>query len=114
MGDGLDKAADDFLQLGLLEPEELQRGRLQRVEQAVAPHPDPHRHADDIGHMDDLCRLADSKSPDGRAMVMPLKPVRKLIIKTAQQSANGSSTSSSESFVAEHAGRLVIPVPSAK
>lgn len=63
---------------------------------------------------DDLRRLADSKAPDGRTMVMPLKPVRKLIIKTAQQSANGSSTSSSESFVAEHAGRLVIPVPSAK
>ena len=63
---------------------------------------------------DDLRRLADSKAPDGRTMVMPLKPVRKLIVKTAQKSADGSATSSSESFVAEHAGRLVIPVPSAK
>lgn len=62
---------------------------------------------------DDRKRLEDGKSPDGRPMKMTLKPVKKLILKTMNKSASGSSSGSSESFVAEHEGKLVIPVPSA-
>ena len=61
---------------------------------------------------DDLKRLEDAKSPDGRPMKMTLKPIKKLILKTMNKSASGSSSGSSESFVAEHEGKLVIPVPS--
>ena len=61
---------------------------------------------------EDLKRLEDAKSPDGRPMKMTLKPIKKLILKTTTKSANGSSSGSSESFIAEHEGKLVIPVPS--
>lgn len=60
---------------------------------------------------EDLKRLQDAKTPDGRPMKMTLKPIKKLILKTVNKSANGSSSGSSESFVAEHEGKLVIPVP---
>jgi hypothetical protein len=60
---------------------------------------------------DDRKKLETGKSPDGRPMKMTLKPVKKLVLKTSTKSASGSSTGSSESFVAEHQGKLVIPVP---
>jgi hypothetical protein len=48
--------------------------------------------------------------PSGK-MKLPLKPVKKLIIKIEHKDSNGSSSSSSESFVAESGDKLVIPVP---
>lgn len=49
--------------------------------------------------------------PGGLKMRMPLKPVKKLKISVLKKSGDSSSTSSSENFVAEKDGRLVIPVP---
>ena len=40
-----------------------------------------------------------------------LKPTKKLVIKVEKKDANGSSSSSSENFVAEKDGKCVIPVP---
>ena len=49
--------------------------------------------------------------PGGIKMRLPLKPTKKLIITVETKDANGSSTSSSESFIAEQDGKFVIPVP---
>ena len=51
------------------------------------------------------------EGPSGEKMKMPLKPTKKLKITVENKDANGSSTSSSESFIAEHEGKYVIPVP---
>jgi len=48
--------------------------------------------------------------PTGKAC-LNLKPTKKLVIKVEKKDANGSSTSSSENFVAEKDGKFVIPVP---
>ncbi|HEX3619444.1 MAG TPA: hypothetical protein VHU16_03655 [Candidatus Udaeobacter sp.] len=48
--------------------------------------------------------------PTGKAC-LTLKPTKKLVIKVEKKDANGSSTSSSENFVAEKDGKFVIPVP---
>lgn len=48
--------------------------------------------------------------PTGK-VCLNLKPTKKLVIKVDQKDANGSSSSSSENFVAEKDGKLVIPVP---
>jgi hypothetical protein len=48
--------------------------------------------------------------PTGKAC-LTLKPTKKLVIKIEKKDANGSSTSSSENFVAEKDGKFVIPVP---
>jgi hypothetical protein len=50
--------------------------------------------------------------PGGAKMKLPLKPIRKLVIKIEQKDGDSHSTSSSESFVAEKDGKLLIPVPS--
>lgn len=49
--------------------------------------------------------------PDGTKAQLPLKPTKKLKISVETKDANGSSSSSSESFVAEKDGKYVIPVP---
>ena len=49
--------------------------------------------------------------PDGSKAQLPLKPTKKLKISVETKDANGSSSSSSESFVAEKDGKYVIPVP---
>lgn len=49
--------------------------------------------------------------PNGQMAKLVLNPTKKLVIKVASNDANGSSTSSSETFVAEADGKLVIPVP---
>lgn len=49
--------------------------------------------------------------PGGQKLRLPLKPTRKLKISTEKKSADGSSTSSSETFIAEKDGKFVIPVP---
>jgi hypothetical protein len=50
-------------------------------------------------------------SPTGGKVCLTLKPTKKLVIKVEKKDANGSSTSSSENFVAEKDGKFVIPVP---
>ena len=62
---------------------------------------------------EDNKKLENSKFPDGRPMKTTLKPVKKLVVKTRTKTSNQDSTGSSESFVAEADGKLVIPVPAA-
>ena len=50
-------------------------------------------------------------SPTGGQVCLTLKPTKKLIIKVEKKDANGSSSSTSENFIAEKDGKLVIPVP---
>ena len=50
-------------------------------------------------------------SPTGSKVCLTLKPTKKLIIKVEKKNANGSSSSSSENFVAEKNEKFVIPVP---
>ncbi len=49
--------------------------------------------------------------PGGLKMKMSLKPVKKLKIAILKKIGESSSTSTSENFVAEKDGNLVIPVP---
>jgi hypothetical protein len=49
--------------------------------------------------------------PGGIKLKLPFKPTRKLKITVETKDSNGSSSSTSESFVAEEDGKLVIPVP---
>jgi hypothetical protein len=49
--------------------------------------------------------------PDGNKAQLPLKATKKLKITIEMKDANGSSSSSSENFVAEKDGKYVIPVP---
>jgi hypothetical protein len=48
--------------------------------------------------------------PTGK-VCLTLKPTKKLIIKVEKKDSNGSSSSSSENFIAEKDGKFVIPVP---
>jgi hypothetical protein len=50
--------------------------------------------------------------PTGK-VCLTLKPTKKLVIKVETKDASGSSSSSSENFVAEKDGKFVIPVPGA-
>jgi hypothetical protein len=47
----------------------------------------------------------------GKKLKLPLTPIKKLVTKVQVVSPQGSSTSTSESFVAESDGKLVVPVP---
>jgi len=58
-------------------------------------------------------RAKGGPGPNGKPMKFTLPPTRKLVIKTETRDANGSSSSSSEVFVAESDGKLVIPAPGA-
>ena len=48
--------------------------------------------------------------PTGK-VCLTLKPTKKLVIKIEKKDSNGSSSSSTENFVAEKDGKFVIPVP---
>jgi hypothetical protein len=50
-------------------------------------------------------------SPTGGQVCLTLKPTKKLIIKVEKKDADGSSSSTSENFIAEKDGKFVIPVP---
>ena len=50
-------------------------------------------------------------SPTGGKVCLTLKPSKKLVIKVEKKDANGSSTNTSENFIAEKDGKFVIPVP---
>ena len=54
---------------------------------------------------------APQDSPTGGKVCLTLKPVKKLVIKIERKDANGSSTSTSENFIAEEDAKFVIPVP---
>jgi len=60
---------------------------------------------------DDKKRAAGGPGPGGKPMKFNLAPTKKLVIKSETKDANGSSSSSNETFVAEADGKLVIPVP---
>ncbi len=60
---------------------------------------------------DEMKKAGEPQEGPGGKMCLTLKPTKKLQIKVEQKDANGSSTSSSTSFVAEKEGKLVIPVP---
>jgi len=50
-------------------------------------------------------------SPNGGQSKLPVNPTKKLVLKIQHADANGTSSSSSESFVAEVDGKYMIPVP---
>ena len=54
---------------------------------------------------------APQDSPTGGKVCLILKPVKKLVITIESKDANGSSTSTSENFIAEKDAKFVIPVP---
>lgn len=61
---------------------------------------------------DEAKKAADlQQGPDGTKMRLPLKPIKKLRITVERNDSGNSSTSTSESFVAEKDGKFVIPVP---
>ncbi len=49
--------------------------------------------------------------PGGLKTKLPLKPTKKLVITVETKDGDNSSSSTSESFVAEKDGKFVIPVP---
>lgn len=51
------------------------------------------------------------KNIHGKPMKMPLKPTKSLLLTTASKSADLSTSGSSQWYVAEYEGKLVIPVP---
>jgi hypothetical protein len=51
------------------------------------------------------------ESPDGKKVCLPLKPTKKLVIEVTTKDGDNTSSSSSQSFVAEKDGKFVIPVP---
>ena len=57
---------------------------------------------------EDAAKIKDS--PAGKVR-LPLAPTKKLVLEVTDVSSEGSSTSTSECFVAEVGGRLVVPVP---
>jgi hypothetical protein len=62
---------------------------------------------------EEMKRAGEPQEGPGGKMCMTLKPTKRLVIKIEQKDSNGSSTSTSTSFVAEKDGKLVIPVPGA-
>ncbi len=53
---------------------------------------------------------APQDSPTGGKVCLTLKPVKKLVIKIERKDANGSTTSTSENFIAEKDAKFVVPV----
>lgn len=60
---------------------------------------------------DDKKRVQGGPGPGGKNMKPLLPPTKKLVIMSETKDANGSSTSSSQVFVAESNGKIVIPAP---
>jgi hypothetical protein len=61
---------------------------------------------------DDVKKAAEiMDGPGGDKMRLPLKPTKKLKITVETIDGDSSSTSTSETFIAEKDGKLVIPVP---
>src|SRR3954468_5509243 len=62
---------------------------------------------------DEAKKASEPQDGPGGKMCMTLKPTRKLVMSVEQKDANGSSSSSSSTFIAEKDGKFVIPVPGA-
>jgi hypothetical protein len=61
---------------------------------------------------EDVKKCSDIQTgPDGSKAQLPLKPTKKMKITVESKDASGSSSSSSENFIAEKDGKYVIPVP---
>jgi hypothetical protein len=60
---------------------------------------------------DDKKRVQGGPGPGGKNLKPLLPPTKKLVIKSETKDANGSSSSSSQVFVAESNGKFVIPAP---
>ena len=56
---------------------------------------------------------APQDSPSGGKVCLDLKPTKKLVIVIEKKDENGSSTNTTENFIAEKDGKFVIPVPGA-
>ena len=54
---------------------------------------------------------APQDSPSGGKVCLNLKPTKKLVIVIEKKDENGSSTNTTENFIAEKDGKFVIPVP---
>src|SRR6267378_2655089 len=54
---------------------------------------------------------APQDSPNGGKVCLNLKPTKKLVIVIEKKDENGSSTNTTENFIAEKDGKFVIPVP---
>jgi len=54
---------------------------------------------------------APQDSPTGGKVCLNLKPTKKLVIVIEKKDENGSSTNTTENFIAEKDGKFVIPVP---
>jgi hypothetical protein len=65
----------------------------------------------DLSPEDAKKAAATQDGPGGMKTKLPLQPTKKLKITVEQTDANGSSSSTSESFIAEKDGKFVIPVP---
>ncbi len=65
----------------------------------------------DLTPQDAKKAAAPQDSPTGGKVCLTLKPVKKLVIKIERKDANGSSTSTSENFIAEEDAKFVIAVP---
>lgn len=63
---------------------------------------------------DDLKKAtAPQDSPNGGKVCLNLKPTKKLVIVIERKDENGSSSNTTENFIAEKDGKFVIPVPGA-
>ena len=62
---------------------------------------------------EEMKKAGEPQEGPGGKLCLTLKSTKKLDIKVEQKDANGSSSSTSTSFVAEKDGNLVIPVPGA-
>ena len=60
---------------------------------------------------DEAKKVSEPQDGPGGKLCMTLKPTRKLVISVEQKDANGSSSSSNSTFVAEKDGKFVVPVP---
>lgn len=60
---------------------------------------------------DEAKKTAEPQDGPSGKLWMTLKPTRKLVISMEQKDANGSSSSSNSTFVAEKDGKIVVPVP---
>src|SRR5207253_1668534 len=60
---------------------------------------------------DEAKKAGEPQDGPGGKLCMTLKPTRKLVMSVEQKDANGSSSSSSSTFVAEKDGKFVVPVP---
>ena len=60
---------------------------------------------------DDVKKATASQDGPTGKVCLNLKPTKKLVIVTEKKDENGSSTNTSENFIAEKDGKFVIPVP---